>query len=367
MKQKLFIGLFANVFICIFAYLLIGLFTAPSVQAGPESTNFELAEYGFGAGGTASSSSETFLMQGIVGEIETSSLSSETFLALPGLTYTLEPNTPDAPTFTNPSNYYNKLSIIINNANNSSDTEFIIQIASGSADFSTDTYFVQADQTLGADTVWQDYTSWGGATGFDILGLEPGTTYYARVAARRGDFQQGIYGPSANAATVIPTLTFDINTTSQTDPPFTINIGGISPGSVSTSTDTVDATVSTNATNGVLIYLFGTNNGLLSTNAGGYNISSVSNDLSAISEGYGARGTTISETSGGPMAFESPYNGSGDNVGIIDTSKRMLSKSSDTPVSNGQLSFELKAKASNTTPSANDYTDMLTILATGAF
>ena len=67
------------------------------------------------------------------------------------------------------------------------------------------------------------------------------------------------------------------------------------------------------------------------------------------------------------MAFESPYDGSGENVGIIDTTKRILSKSSDSPVSSGQMSFELKAKASSTTPSAPDYTDLLTIIATGSF
>lgn len=337
------------------------------VLAGPESTNFELSEYGFGAGGTASSSSESFLMQGIVGELETSSLSSETYLALPGLTFTLEPNTPGAPTFTNPSNYYNKLSITINNANNSSDTLFAIQVSSGSADFSADTYFVQADQTLGSETIWQDYSTWGGATGFDIIGLEPGTTYYARVAAKKGTFQQGIYGPSANASTSLPTLTFDLNTTSSSTPPFIISIGGITPGNVSTSTDTVDVTISTNATNGGLIYINGSNNGLLSTTAGGYNISSTTNDLTSISEGYGARGTITSETSGGPMSIDSPYDGSGNNVGIIDTSKRQISNSSNSPVTDGQFSFELKAKASNTTPSANDYTDILTVIATGAF
>jgi len=337
------------------------------VFAAPSSTNFELSEYGFGAGGTASSSSESLLMQGILGEIESSSLSSEAYLALPGLTYSLEPNTPGAPTFTNPDNYYNKLYIIINNANNPSDVLFKVQISSGSADFSQDTFFVQSDQTLGFDEAWQTYSAWGGGSGFNIIGLKSGTTYYARVAAKSGTFQEGIYGPTANAATVIPTLTFDIDTTSQTDPPFTVSIGGITPGSVTTSTDTIDATITTNASNGGLIYLFGTNNGLESAQAGNYNINSVTNDLTLVPEGYGARGTSASEVSGGPMEILTPYNGSGDSVGIIDTNKRPIAGSTQTPVTTGQVSFELKAKASSTTPSASDYTDLLTIIATGAF
>lgn len=361
------LSLFIFIFICLFAYLLLFVYSVPKAQAGPTSSNFELQQYGFGAGGVASSSSESFLMQGTVGEIETASMSSSSYLTLSGLTYTLEPNTPDTPTFTNPSNYYNKLHIIINTANNPSDTQFKIQISSGSANFSTDTYYVQADHTLGTDAVWQDYSSWSGGSGFDIIGLRPGTTYYARVAAKSGIFQEGIFGPSANASTIIPSLTLEVRTSSQAVPPYSVNIGGLTPGSVTTSPDTIDITISTNGTNGGLTYLYGTNNGLRSSQAGNYNISSVTNNLSSISEGYGARGTTASELSGGPMEILNPYDGAGNNVGIIDTTKRPFSDSSGSPVTDGQVSVELKAKASNTTPSANDYVDTLTIIGTGSF
>lgn len=337
------------------------------VYAGPTSTNFELQQYGFGAGGVASSSSESFLFQGALGEIETASLSSENYLTLPGLTYTLEPNTPGAPVFSNPSNFYNKLHLTIDSANNPSDITFSIQVSSGSADFTSNVFYVQTDNTLGTDRVWQTYSVWGGASGFDLIGLKPGTTYYARVSARSGVFQQGIWGPTASAATVIPTLTLNVQTSSQPTPPFTVNIGNLTPGSVTTSPDTVDITISTNATNGGLTYLYGSNNGLLSSQAGNYNITSVTNNLTSISEGYGARGTTTSETSGGPMVILNPYDGAGNNVGIVDTNKRPLSDSSEAPVDGGQVSFELKAKASNTTPSANDYVDTLTVLGTGSF
>ena len=98
-----------------------------------------------------------FLCRVLLGEIETSSLSSETYLALPGLTYNLEPNTPGAPTFTNPDNYYNKLHIIINNANNSSDVLFKIQVSSGSADFSSNTYLFSQITLWARIAIWQDY------------------------------------------------------------------------------------------------------------------------------------------------------------------------------------------------------------------
>lgn len=347
-----------------FAFCLLPL---KSAIAGPSSTNFSLDQYGFGAGGVASSSSNSFLFQGTAGEIEGSNMSSSNYLALPGLTYELEPNIPAAPTFTNPANYYNKLYLTLNNGNNSSDTLFVIQVSSGSATFASNTSFVQADNTLGVNPTWQTYANWGGATGFSLIGLVPGTTYYVRVAAKKGVYQQGAYSASANAATVIPTLTLSVRTTSQASPPYSISIGGLTPGSVSTSPDTVDTTISTNSTNGALVYLYGSNNGLKSSKAGNYNITSSTNNLTSISEGYGVRGTTVSQSAGGPMELLNPYNGAGNNVGVIDTTKRAVSDSNNLPVTSGLTSFELKAKASNTTPSADDYTDTLTVIGTGSF
>lgn len=346
---------------------LLGFIVVSPVFAGPESTNFELEEYGFGAGGVATSSSENFLFQGILGEVENASPSSTNFRLGPGLTYTLEPNIPAAPNFTNPSSFYNKLKIIIDNGGNPTDTTFVIQVSSGSATFSSNVLYVQADNTLGTLPVWQTYTAWGSATGFNIIGLYPGTTYYARVAAKRGVYQQGSYSGVANATTLNPTLSFDIDTTSQSIPPFSVAIGNITAGNVTTSSDKVTTTITTNAVSGALVYLSGANSGLQSTTAGSYTITSVSNNLTSISEGYGARGTTVTQSSGGPMQLISPYNGAGENVGIINTTKRLLSDSTSAPVTSGQVSFELKAKASATTPSALDYTDTLTVIGTGSF
>ncbi len=363
MKYKLL-----NISIITIILISISIFINVSrVFAGPTSGNYQLLDYGFGAGGIATSSSTNFMFQGISGEIESASLSSSTFILGPGLTYTLEPNTPAAPTFTNPSNYYNKLSLIINNASNPTDTTFVIQISSNSATFASDVYYVQADNTLGTSPVWQTYTAWGGAGGLTLIGLFPGTTYYARVAANRGTFEKGRYSAIASSATVNPTLTFSLQTTSQSVPPFSVDIGNLTPGSVMTSADKITTTITTNATGGGIIYLYGTNNGLKSTTAGDYTISSTTNDLSSALEGYGARGTLVTQTSGGPMELISPYNGVSNNVGVIDTNKRTLADSTLAPVTGGQVSFEIKAKAQNTTPSALDYTDILTVIATGSF
>ena len=553
------------------------LSAAPEALADPQpsSTSFQLKDFGFGAGGIATSSSTNFMFQGIAGEIESASLSSTNFRIGPGLTYTLQPNIPPAPTFTNPSNYYNKLKLVVNTGGNPTDTTYAIAVTqastlttiaqdsftesgtglvalsthtaevggtwtssglsldrtndytvidgtgggnktgearlasvsagdgdlyvtlwpsgtqvgafarfisannnaygvfvssdadvsyanltlmrrtagtwvsiatntaivgitnpvrvrfqfsgssptilrvrawnsalsepgtwnidttdstaanqtangpvglymSGSTTFGygvaddllvtsgsgsqTSTNYVQADGTLGSIPVWQNYTAWGGASpGTTIIGLDTGTAYSAQVAAKRGTFTQGGFGPTATAATINPTFTFSLQTTSQSVPPFSVFIGQLNAGAVTTSTDKITATISTNSNNGGLVYLYGTNAGLKSTIAGNYNIGSVSNDLSSILEGYGARGTSVTQTSGGPMELISPYNGAGNNVGIIDTAKRVLSDSTSQPVSGGQTSFELQAKAKNTTPSATDYTDTLTVIATGSF
>jgi len=351
-------------------YLLI----KPAI-AGPTSTTYELKQYGFGSGGTLNSTSTTYRIQGITGEIETASLSSTTYLLLPGLTYTLEPDTPPAPTITNTANYYNKLNLAINNGGNpsTSGTTYAIQIASNSANMLQNIYYVQSgSDTLGTTPDWETYTTWNSGSTFQIIGLYPGTTYYARVAARRGTFQQGRYSGIASAATVNPTFTFSLKTSSQTVPPFTVSMGTMNPGgAIITSPDSVTATISTNANSGGLVYLYDQNAGLKSTTAGNYKIGSVpgKTDLSSLTEGYGAQGATagLGQDSGGPMEFDSPYNGTSTTVGVLDTNERQFADSSSLPVSAGTAAFSLKARAKTTTPAAGDYNDIITVIATGSF
>lgn len=366
MKQKQFLRL--SIYIVIL--LTINYFIVKPAFAGPSSTTYQLLDYGFGSGGTINSNSSTYSLQATIGQTETASLSSATYLALPGLTYTLEPNTPPAPTITNPSSYYNKLSIAINNAGNPTDATFAIQIASNSADFSQNVYYVQSgSNTLGTTPDWETYTTWNSGSSFTLIGLTPGATYYARVAAKRGAFQQGRWGGIASAATVNPSFTFSLRTTSQAVPPFTVSMGTMNPGgSIITSPDTVTATISTNANNGGLIYLYGTNAGLKST-AANYTIGTVpaKTDLSSLTEGYGAQGSSVGQTTGGPMKLDSPYDGTSTTIGVLDTSKREFADSSSTPVNAGTASFLLKARAKTTTPAAGDYADIITVIATGSF
>lgn len=339
-----------------------------NASAGPASTNYQIIDYGFGSGGSVNSNSTNYALQATLGEIEMASMSSTNYMVWPGLTYTLQPNVPPSPTFTNPSNYYNKLHIIVNQGNNSTDVTYAIAISTDN--FVSDIKYLKADTTLGTTPVWQSYTSWNSGTGVDVIGLTAGTTYYARVAASRGTFTQGRFGPAATAATVNPTFTFGLQTSSQTVPPFSVALGNMTPGgAVVTSPDTVTTTVSTNAGNGALIYVYGANAGLKSAKANNYVLTTVpgKTDLGALTEGYGVQGSSVGQTSGGPMKLDSPYDGTSNTVGVVDASKRQFADSSASPVSGGTATFLLKARAKTSTPAAGDYTDIITVLATGSF
>lgn len=360
--------------ICIILSLSINLVIINSpvfAQNPPASNNYKVLDYNLGAGGTASSSSNAYSLFGSLGQVDQGSPSSTNYFLGAGLEYEIMATSPAAPTFTNSSSTYNKLHITINKGG-ADPTDYQYAIAISTDNFATTSY-VQQDHTISStlnNDNWQSYSSWGASSGIDIIGLEPGITYYARVSARQGEFfTQSFWSPISTATTTNPTLSFDIDVSpagTETAPPYILSLGNLTPDLVTTSTDRVWVDVSTNATNGVFISVNGTNAGLESSSAS-YTISSSSNDLTAQPDGYGARSYSTTQDSGGPMQAVSPYNGGGNNVGVLDTTQRYMFNSSQSPVNNGKVAFEIKAKASNTTPSATDYADVLTVIATGSF
>ncbi len=346
--------------------VLLSLLVQPlTVAAGPQSTNYEIKDYGFGSGGTGGVDSSSYSLWGLSGEIDAASTSSTTYTTQGGLIYTIQANVPSAPTFTNTSNYYNKLHITINNGSNPSDTIFAIAISTDN--FVSDTKYVQSDNTIGAtldSEDWQTYTAWGGASGEDIIGLAANTTYTVKVSARHGNFTQSAYSLPAQAATSNITLSFDIDvasTDTESSAPYNVSLGNLTAGSVTTATSYVWVDLSTNAEYGGFIYLYGTYTGLRST-ATNYTISSSSTNLTSASEGYGLR---VNSTSN--LTATSPYNGASENVGIVDTTIREVLNSSNAPVSSGRGSLAIKAKVSTTTPASNDYEDTITLIASGSF
>jgi hypothetical protein len=330
------------------------------------STSYKLKDYGFGSGGVGGATSASYSLEAITGEVGGIKSSSAAYGIGSGLSFTNQANVPVAPTFSNPANYYNKLQLIINTSGNPTDTKYAIAISTDN--FATITNYVKSDNTVGATltlTDYQTYTSWGGASGFFIIGLAPNTTYQVKVKAMQGKFTETAYGPNASAATVSPTLSFSIQTDSLVAPPFSMTFSSLIVNTVIDSPEKIWANFSTNAASGGKVYVIGKNAGLLSSSKGSL-INSVSGDLSSLTSGIGAQGFSVSQTSGGPLAIAPAYALSANNVGIVDASVREIFTSA-APIIGGQGKFLLKAKSSSITTAANDYSEIFTLVASGSF
>ncbi|MDQ3123890.1 MAG: hypothetical protein M3Q14_04370, partial [bacterium] len=286
----------------------------------------------------------------------------------PGLLSTQLANVPEAPTITNPSNWYNRLRMVLSTSNNPSDTTYAVAISS---DNFTTTSYVQSDDTIGSALGLEDYRTyagWGSGTGTTIIGLTENTIYDFKVKANQGNFTETGYGPEASGTTSVLSIAFDIDvaaTDTETAAPYELNLGNVLPGSVQSSSDKMWLDIDSNAASGALVYVVSQNDGLASSTAS-YTISSVSGDLSALSEGVGAQSSSVSQSSGGPLSAPSPYDGTSDNIGIIDNQFRQILTSSS-PLTAGRASFLLKVKVDATTPTASDYADIYTLVAAAAF
>lgn len=332
--------------------------------AMPASTNFQLKDFGYGGGGTANSTSSNYAIEGIAGEQNTTRLDGATYDLGPGLQFTNQANVPPAPTFTNPANYYNKLALTLATGSNPTDTLFAIAISTD--DFVT-TNYVQSDNTVGGALGLEDYqtySAWGGGSGFTVIGLAASTTYKVKVKAWQGKFTETGYGPESSAATVGATLTFDIDVSasnSETGAPYTTDIGDLIAGTVTDSPEKVWVDFDTNGESGGRVYVVASNAGLQSSVAS-YTISSVTGNLTSLSEGFGVQ----SDTATNGLSEVSLYNQTGNTVGTVDTTIREVFTAS-APATSGRGSFLLKAKSSAVTPAASDYTETLTVLASASF
>lgn len=344
-----------GIFFLVFLSFFITVQKATATE--PASTNYKLDNYSFGAGGTQNSTSTNYKVMGIAGEVEFGKTTSTNFSLGAGLQYLQQANVPPAPTLTNPSSYYNKLKIVIATGGNPTDSTYAIAVSPDN--FSSTKKYLQADGTLGASPVWQSYAAWGSGTGTTLAGLSTGTTYTVKVAVQQGKFTQTQFSPTAQAATVTPTLSFSLSSNA-------VSLGSLTPGSVITGGSTVTVTMTSNSNNGATVYGYDSNAGLLSSSTS-YRIAAVTSDLSSASEGYGVRGTAVTQTSGGPMEILSPYNGAGSNVGILNTTEQIIFDSTNQPVTSGQGTFELRAKSSNTAKAATDYADTITLVGAATF
>lgn len=335
----------------------------------PASTNYEIHDFAFGSGGVGNADSTTYSLNAVSGETGSGPLDSTTYRLGAGLAYERQANTPGVPTLTNSANYYNKLLLQINTGDNPTDAVFAVAISS---DNWVTTRYVQSDNTvsstLGIED-YQTYTNWGGAVGELIVGLVPNTTYEVKVKAMHGKFTESDYSATATAVTSQVSLTYDIDiasTDSESSPPYVIAMGTLSPGSVSTATNRIWFDLASNAENGAFVYVRGQNNGLRSASQA-YTIPAVSADLTVQNEGFGIRVASTTQSSGGPLAAVSPFVGAGDTVGALTSTSQTIVDSSSQPITAGRASVLVKAKVSGTTPSAADYSDTITAVASASF
>lgn len=337
-----------------------GLAALVFFAAAPTSTNYTLKTYDIGSGGTTSTSTNYGLHAG-TGDQAGSAQSSTSYNAQGDGRGVVNVAVPPAPSLTNPSNYYDRLKLVLATGSNPSDTKYLIAVSTDN--FAT-TKYVQTDNSLGvsqAITNYQTYSAWGGASGFLIVGLTSSTTYQVKVKALQGSYTGSAFGPSATAATMAPSVSFSLATTLTATPPFTVGFASLTAGVVASGNADALINLTSNANNGGSVYVRDSNAGLYSTLANA-TIASSSTDLSSASSGYGGQISSVSQVSGGPLTSQSPFNGTSNTVGAF-TSLLQPILTTSAPITGGSGTLSLKAKAAALTPSATDYTDTVTLVA----
>lgn len=333
------------------------------MAAVPASETYTMPSYDFGNGGGAGASS-TYEVQSSIGA-PGGELSSSTYRLPVGIRASTSAAVPAAPTLANPNDSYDSLRLTLNTADQPSDAKYAIAISDD--DFVT-TEYVQPDQTIGPTftiTNYQSYAAWGDASGSEILGLAYNTTYKVKVAALHGDATGSAFGPTASATTTTPSVSFALATSLTSTPPFIANFTSLNPGSVVTANATINVTLTTNAKYGGSLLVQSTNAGITSPSKSS-TISSATADLTAATTGYGAQVTATGQSSGGPLNATSPYNGTSNNVGGLVNSLQAFASFS-APITSGTATLALLAKATNATPAATDYSDIVTVVLAPVF
>ncbi len=323
------------------------------------STHYDLNNYSIGGGGTNSTHSTTYYTQGTVGTQGNGTAVGGTKNGGSGSIQAEQLSVPQAPTLSNGSGqYYNKLLLTLNdNAGTSAyptDVTFAVEVCSGVCSSYS---YLQADGSLNSSPVFQTYSTWGGAGGFFMTALTSNTAYQAKVSAKQGTFTNTKYGPAGSATTATPSLTFSVS-------PNTLTLSNLTPGSIITSS-ALTFGFTTNAAVGGAVYMSGANGGLHSARQGSL-IAAYNGDLSTPSSGFGVQASNASETSGGPLVIQSPFNDSGTVVGPDSTVPTQMFTSAS-PITSGSANANILAKASSTTPASSDYSETLTFVAAGDF
>ena len=333
------------------------LYTGIAEAGMPSSTNYQLQNYSFGAGGTTNSTSANYGLNAIAGEVEYGQSGSTNYQAGTGLTYMMMASVPGAPILSTPANNYDRILFVINPGSNPSDVTYALEISTTN-DFSSNDNYIQQDGTVGSTLTssdFQTYSNWGGASGTFVTGLTSGKTYYIRAKASQGDFTESAWGPAASATTSFASLTFTINHPS-------IAFDDLNVSNAYTDSSQSDTfTTSTNAYNGYIIYgrvtqPLTTPNGNTIANYASPN--STPTSWSGTGFGYTTNDTNLTGSgstnrfSNGTLYAGFGTNGPGDPV-ANDAGPVMNS-----PITNEQYTVSYRVTANNTTP-AGTYTNTI--------
>ena len=117
-------------------------FISPLLFAAlPSTANYELNSYGFGSGGTVSSSTATYSLEGTAGELTGSSSGTANATTKPGYVETQQAHVPKLASLDNNSGeYYNKLHFVIDEQGNPSDAKYLVAVSTDN--FVSDTKYL---------------------------------------------------------------------------------------------------------------------------------------------------------------------------------------------------------------------------------
>lgn len=262
---------------------------------------------------------------------------------------------------------FDKARFEIDTQNNPTDALYSMQISTDPS-FAAYSYIDGSTLTLKSSHTINDYltkTAWETPT-FNVLGLTANTTYYLRATALHGNYTESDPGPTANATTGLPSITFDIDIADTTGfsaesaPPYAVSLGSIVSTASTTATNLIWMDIGTNVAAGVNVFAKSANSGLRSPSKS-YTLASGNLNLDATS-GYGLQKFTIAQTYLGPLTATSNFNNAGNIVGGVNNTGNgpNVFTTSSQPIYQGRGALYVKARSASTSPSANDYADVIT-------
>ncbi len=382
-----------------------------------DSTNYRLVAPSIGESASGIQSSDSFSALSDSSSVDDFTTTSTTYRTTGGTAAAIEANVPSISCFeTNTSSgtcsigsngmqevcstpgCYDRAKFLIDAQGNPSDTRYAVQISTTS-DFSANVFKINpvtrllespalnladfiykcewegtslASYCASPNTTWQKY---------DILGLTPGTTYYLRITALHGStsagsFTQSSWSSTASASTQSTSISIDIDiatsTAGSSSPPYIINLGTMTPNTVTTSTNYIIFRLSSNALSGIGLSIKGTNGGLLN---GASLIANVNADL-ASTVGYGLRNDSTTNSAnftsfiGSITVSSTPSDftdaGATHKVGSPTTSFVSLFTSNSLPLNTGISGYRVKAKP-DLSKAPGNYSETLTYIPTGSF